>query len=278
MSGGEACRQIEESAWEAESPVPESATRLRRASAETMPTSDSFTGVHATRPDWAVDLGEVMLSMTTFELWSAIERSEVPPWVRVWREGLECWTPVAELPELRWAVLSAPEFPREEGLEAAPEPTPADAESEPLAQPATTPAPAPLPEARASAADLPARAVSRQVSTESAPTEETPAPLTQAPAPREGTRWLFAGSAVAAIAIAAAVFRVTAPTAMAPAASLPAAQGAAAAVEAQPSPMDAPAAAAPSLADVEPAAVPVVRRGERGQTRQPRGGRRAQGR
>jgi hypothetical protein len=54
--------------------------------------------------EWCVDHGVRIDTMSTFELWIAIASREVRADVRVWREGMECWTPVAELPELACAV------------------------------------------------------------------------------------------------------------------------------------------------------------------------------
>ncbi|MEJ7732351.1 MAG: GYF domain-containing protein [Polyangiaceae bacterium] len=42
--------------------------------------------------------------MSTFELRLAVASGDVGAAVRVWREGMECWTPVEELPELGHAV------------------------------------------------------------------------------------------------------------------------------------------------------------------------------
>jgi hypothetical protein len=61
--------------------------------------------------DWCVDAGHEKLAMTTFELWEALERGQVVASMRVWREGLECWTPVGEIPDFSWAVASTPEPP-----------------------------------------------------------------------------------------------------------------------------------------------------------------------
>lgn len=60
------------------------------------------------KPEWCVDFGVVLEAMTTFELWNAIERGDVTVRARVWREGLECWTPVDRLPELSLAVARSP--------------------------------------------------------------------------------------------------------------------------------------------------------------------------
>src|SRR4051812_22397722 len=50
----------------------------------------------ATQPDadWCVEIGGALMAMGSAELWSAIERGDVTPATRVWREGMECWMPV----------------------------------------------------------------------------------------------------------------------------------------------------------------------------------------
>ena len=54
--------------------------------------------------EWCVDLGERLITLSTFETWTAIARGEVRAATRAWREGLECWTRVDELPELACAL------------------------------------------------------------------------------------------------------------------------------------------------------------------------------
>ena len=46
--------------------------------------------------------------MTTIELWTALDWGEIQAYVRVWREGMECWTPAGEVPELACALVNAP--------------------------------------------------------------------------------------------------------------------------------------------------------------------------
>lgn len=88
------------------------------------------------RTEWCVDLGSILSTMDTFELWAAIDRGDVSASMRVWREGMECWTPVGQVSELALAlntassrtpepvtlhaVPSAPSFPE---LPAAPPPS-----------------------------------------------------------------------------------------------------------------------------------------------------------
>jgi hypothetical protein len=57
--------------------------------------------------DWCVDFGSVLVSMDTFELWAALDRGDVRSEMRVWREGMECWTPIGRVPELALALSSA---------------------------------------------------------------------------------------------------------------------------------------------------------------------------
>jgi hypothetical protein len=49
---------------------------------------------------WCVDSGAHIATMSTVELRLAVASGDVGAAVRVWREGMECWTPVEELPEL----------------------------------------------------------------------------------------------------------------------------------------------------------------------------------
>ena len=50
--------------------------------------------------DWCVELGDVLAAMASDELVDAIDRGDVTPTMRVWRLGLDGWTPVEQLPEL----------------------------------------------------------------------------------------------------------------------------------------------------------------------------------
>jgi len=58
--------------------------------------------------DWCIDLGERLITLSTFDAWSAIARGEVRGLTLAWREGLECWTAVEELPELACALSAEP--------------------------------------------------------------------------------------------------------------------------------------------------------------------------
>jgi hypothetical protein len=65
-------------------------------------------GFHRRAPaEWCVDLGSSLETMSTFELWTALSAATIPRHTRVWREGMECWTPALEVDELACAVLDA---------------------------------------------------------------------------------------------------------------------------------------------------------------------------
>ncbi|WP_437936726.1 hypothetical protein [Sorangium sp. So ce341] len=61
---------------------------------------------------WCVDHGDWLEAMSTVALWRALELGELPHSTRVWREGLECWTPAGEVKALGWTVSQPP--PRDE--------------------------------------------------------------------------------------------------------------------------------------------------------------------
>lgn len=112
---GRACRWTEQPEQDDALRLADSSVRRRRSAADTARVADPFAVTIAApadlvggRPEWCVDTGDRLLTMTTFELWNAIDRGEVPPWMRVWREGMECWTPVGELSEFAWALASTP--------------------------------------------------------------------------------------------------------------------------------------------------------------------------
>jgi hypothetical protein len=130
---------------------------------ETTPPPSGFSSMI---PDWCVDAGCEMLALTTFELWEALERGKVLASMRVWREGLECWTPVGEIAEFSWAAASTPEPPTD------------------------TPIPA--------GDDTPSEAV-RDVATP--PPESGLRPSLNL----EGARWVALGSAVAIVAVVTAM-------------------------------------------------------------------------
>jgi hypothetical protein len=258
--GAEAWRKIEGTEQER---APRSAARRRRSEADTMPASDPFARVAAGRPEWCVDVGDALLTMTTFELWTALERSDVEPWMRVWREGMECWTAAGELPELALAIATTPR----------PAPAPRPVVSAATREPAP-PAPARAPERPAN--DAPARAaraVLREPSWASLP-EITPAPVTvRSPPDPRGTRWVALGSAIAVAALGVALGGSGLPSSP-PEHAAHAAAGAPLAIE--PAPAET-ASAAPPVPSPPPVERPPVRRDERGQRRLPRGGRRPHG-
>ena len=306
MNAGPAWR-IEETAWDDGPPaipeldtpsdVPASVTRARRASVDTEPASDPFHAPSAERADWCVDMGELLLTMSNFELWTAIERSAVAPWMRVWREGMECWTPVQEVPELRWALASTPEWRLDLTRDEADD----EPASGPIARAANDEPEAPRESALGDDALTPiehgARALSRPTSRGSLD-DVTPTPLDMTPAPtatdsaphretRRGAGWLAGGSAVAAAAIAFALLRAAAhATPIESTRAAVAAEGSRAiATEASEATRAVEAAraiesarAAESARAMKPAAPTRARREERGQRRLPRGGGRAQGR
>ena len=74
---------------------------------------------HTSRNAWCVDRGSAIDTMSTFELWIAIASGLVPLTSRVWREGMECWTPIAQVPELSCAEVAAPD-PRDDAARRAP--------------------------------------------------------------------------------------------------------------------------------------------------------------
>jgi hypothetical protein len=263
--GAEAWRKIEGTG---PGGAPASAARRRRSQAETLPASDPSARLVAARPDWCVDEGDRLLTMSTFELWAALEHADVLPWMRVWREGMECWTPVGELPEFAWAIATTPR--------PASAPRPA---SSAAADP-SPPAPAAAPAAAANDAAPPALRPSPPASLP----EITPAPVTvRSPADPRGTRWVALGSAIAVAALGLALMgsgaagsaaplvpaAAVAPAAIEPAATAPAAAAVMAATAVETSSAEPPA---PAL--LSPSAHPAVRRDDRGQRRLPRGGRR----
>ncbi len=139
MNGGYQCRTIEETNGAAvpadlrgssatagaESRPPPSSGRseaVTRAYAD--PYADTHASFGSTHPHWCVDVGTGLLTLTTFELWEALERGQVLAWMRVWREGMECWTPVGEIAEFAWAVAGTPAPPSAPSRSARPEPPP----------------------------------------------------------------------------------------------------------------------------------------------------------
>ncbi len=224
-------------------PPPSSA----RCEAATRPCADPFadtmappTSLRGNERDWCVDVGPELLTMTTFELWESLERGQVLAWMRVWRDGMECWTPVGEIAEFAWAtaVTPAPSGPE-------PQCDPAPVAEESTGGPRVAPAPS-----------------------------EPPPCSTIRPTPHAslslagGARWVALGSVVAVVAVIAATFAQREPP-PSPAVPLPGA------TPAQAHLADAPT---PHFADAPGPDAEGARHEERGQHRLPRGGGRAYGR
>jgi hypothetical protein len=74
--------------------------------AETLPVVEELLGAQPF--EWCVDLGVTLITKTTFDLWSAIEQGKIGGNMLVWREGMECWTPVEHVGELCCALEQAP--------------------------------------------------------------------------------------------------------------------------------------------------------------------------
>jgi hypothetical protein len=251
MNRGHARRSTEETSWDdardpfaslaspirTPSAVPVSSTRRARSSAETLRgVADPFADTEGAPPgaagvrDWCVDRGDALVTMSTFELWGALERADVAPWMRVWREGMECWTPAGELMELSWASAGTPQPAVESEtleVEATTGPVPMLAESPAPREVSRVPKEGSREVWRASregSRDASRASAQREASPEvpRAPREGSlapaPAPVqrgaspegSRAPAPshvqQRAARWVGAGSLVAAVAIAAAFF------------------------------------------------------------------------
>jgi hypothetical protein len=122
--------------------------------------------------EWCVDLGATLITKTTFDLWAAIEQGEIGGSMKVWREGMECWTPVDRVGELACALEAAP-------LAVEPSPEPAEATTNPEVRRPPIEAEPPRISSRR---QVPVRAANAG-----------------------GGKWVALGSAVAASAIAAAM-------------------------------------------------------------------------
>ncbi|WP_437854128.1 hypothetical protein [Sorangium sp. So ce363] len=84
-------------------------------SAPTMPFTSHAGGAEeapAESKPWCIDRGDFLEAMSTVALWRALELGELPHSTRVWREGLECWTPAGEVKALGWTISQPP--PRDE--------------------------------------------------------------------------------------------------------------------------------------------------------------------
>ncbi|CAN98066.1 hypothetical protein predicted by Glimmer/Critica [Sorangium cellulosum So ce56] len=84
-------------------------------SAPTMPFTSHAGGAEeapAESKPWCIDRGDFLEAMSTVTLWRALELGELPHSTRVWREGLECWTPAGDVKALGWTISQPP--PRDE--------------------------------------------------------------------------------------------------------------------------------------------------------------------
>jgi hypothetical protein len=257
MTGEHACQEIEdrrgggfhadvrglcEALGSSGEPPPSS----RRSAAATQPYTDPFAdtltaaaqGFASDRPDWCVDVGSALLTMTTFELWEALERGQVLPGMRVWREGMECWTPVGEIAELTWAIAGTPS-------------PPADPEAPPPAPPSAAPRPSLAPP-----------------EVTEAPPSSTIRPVPVSPR-SSGARWIALGSAVAVAAVVSAIVVGGSSPPEPPAET----RGAA-----LPPVTETAAPALKLSVQAPPAPAAATRHDERGQRRLPRDGRRTYGR
>lgn len=84
-------------------------------SAPTMPFTSHAGGAEEVPTEskpWCIDHGGFLEAMSTVALWRALELGELPHSTRVWREGLECWTPAGEVKALGWTISQPP--PRDE--------------------------------------------------------------------------------------------------------------------------------------------------------------------
>jgi len=61
-------------------------------------------------PEWCADLGHCLQALTTFDLWMALARGELSRKTRVWRDGMDAWTPVEDVPELALAIADGVSF------------------------------------------------------------------------------------------------------------------------------------------------------------------------
>lgn len=61
-------------------------------------------------PDWCIDDGAGLRAMTTFELWMSLARGEIGPKAFVWRDGMDGWERIEEIPELSYALSDSVSF------------------------------------------------------------------------------------------------------------------------------------------------------------------------
>jgi hypothetical protein len=60
------------------------------------------------RAQWAVDHGDAIRTLPTYSVWNELAKGTVSRRDRVWREGMECWRPIADVPELACALVDHP--------------------------------------------------------------------------------------------------------------------------------------------------------------------------
>ncbi len=98
----------------------------RRASLPTVPEADarhdqdSDAGacvLDQPKLTWAVDLGDELRAMSTFDLWFGLSQGDISGQAKVWRVGREAWTPAGEVPELACALVDVPVEPARETID-----------------------------------------------------------------------------------------------------------------------------------------------------------------
>jgi hypothetical protein len=191
------------------------------------------------RDAWCVDLGCEMRAMSTFEVWTALASGTFGPEVRVWKEGMECWSPVETIPELVCALDATAELLPPPAARAQPAPP-----LPPLTLPSLMPPVSMRPEAGLPDATLPASTRPEPPGLEPDVAEAVTGPMArpypaldrgEAPASgsrarpplrlragsalagRRGMTWIAGGSAVAAVSMALAMLLSPAPPFSAPA-------------------------------------------------------------
>lgn len=166
------------------------------------------------RTEWCVDFGSVLSTMDTFELWAAIDRGDVVASMRVWREGMECWTPIGQVLDLSLA-FQTPSTSRTPGPVALPEaphlPHALHVPHAPVA-PAVSAPPAARPSLLQPAAPVEVRAPVDTLVSGPRPSAWGRISHRVLPGPKlrraQAQLWIAAGSAVAGIAVLTALARV----------------------------------------------------------------------
>jgi len=70
------------------------------------PSGDRISEVDDKPVHWCVDDGRELTARSTFEVWMAVSAGEIGSSTLVWREGMECWTPIADIFELACSIPS----------------------------------------------------------------------------------------------------------------------------------------------------------------------------